>query len=126
MNTFGEILAELRKDRALNQKDFAAALHVSVGTISHYENGIHLPDVEKLIDIADFFGVSIDYLLGRSSNILPSSVFQEQYIPGKTTEAFIQGIMKLPTDQRQAMCLILDHLERLSTFVRQYNEGEKQ
>lgn len=60
MNTFGEILSELRKDKSVNQKDFARMFHISASTVSHYESGIHFPDVEKLIELADYFGVSID------------------------------------------------------------------
>lgn len=65
MRKFGEILAELRQDHKLTQKDLAQEMFVSVGTISNYENGVHYPDVEKLISLADFFDVTTDYLLGR-------------------------------------------------------------
>ena len=55
MIAFGEILAELRQDRKMTQKDLAQAMFVTVGTISNYENGVHYPDVEKLISLADYF-----------------------------------------------------------------------
>ena len=48
MARFGELLAELRKDSGMTQKQLAERLHVSVGTVSNYENGVHLPDLEKL------------------------------------------------------------------------------
>lgn len=57
MATFGEILAELRQDRNLTQKDLAKYLHVSPGTVSNYENNIHLPDLEKILILANYFGV---------------------------------------------------------------------
>lgn len=66
MATFGEILAELRQDRNLTQKDLAKYLHVSPGTVSNYENNIHLPDLEKILILANYFGVTTDYLLGRT------------------------------------------------------------
>lgn len=62
---FGEILADLRKDKGLYQKNIAELLSVSIGTISNYETGTHCPDLESIIKLADFFNVSIDYLLGR-------------------------------------------------------------
>ena len=62
MSKFGELLAELRLDRKMTQKDLAKMLFVSVGTISNYEKGVHFPDIEKLIDLADFFHVTTDYL----------------------------------------------------------------
>lgn len=48
MATFGEILAELRRDRHLTQREFANTIHVSVSTISNYEQGVHFPDIDKL------------------------------------------------------------------------------
>lgn len=75
MVCFGEILADLRQDRRLTQRFLAEVLHVSVGTISNYENGVHLPDLEKLVEIANYFDVTTDYLLGRTPyNISPSEL----------------------------------------------------
>ena len=64
MAQFGEILAELRQDRGLTQRDLAKLFFVTPGTISNYEKGRHLPDAERLIKIADYFSVTTDYLLG--------------------------------------------------------------
>ena len=75
MAQFGEILAELRQDRGLTQRDLAKLFFVTPGTISNYEKGRHLPDAERLIKIADYFSVTTDYLLGRSSSNLPADVF---------------------------------------------------
>ena len=66
MAQLGDILAELRQERGLTQKELGQVLCVSTGTISNYENGVHLPDAEKLIVLADFFHVFTDYLLGRT------------------------------------------------------------
>lgn len=59
MNQFGSLLAELRTDHKLTQRDLANILYVSPGTISNYENGNHMPDPEKLILLADFFHVTL-------------------------------------------------------------------
>ena len=59
MAKFKEILAELRKDRGLSQKELANAFHVSGSTISSYETGVHSPDIDQIIQFADFFDVSI-------------------------------------------------------------------
>lgn len=63
---FGKTLQHLRTERGIFQKELAAALHLSVGTVSNYEEGISSPDLETLCRIADYFQVSTDYLLGRS------------------------------------------------------------
>ena len=63
---FGELLASLRRERGILQKELAAYLNVTVATISNYEKGVHAPDYETLVKLADFFDVSTDYLLQRT------------------------------------------------------------
>lgn len=65
--TTGEILTELRKEKNIGQKELAVYLNVSVGTISNYENDVHSPDLINLCRLADYFGVTTDYLLGRTA-----------------------------------------------------------
>ncbi len=63
---FGTILSNLRKEKKLLQKDVANYLKVSTSSYGFYEQGKRDPDYETLTKIADFFNVSIDYLLGRT------------------------------------------------------------
>lgn len=58
-------LSELRKQKGLKQGDLAASLGVAQSTLSGWENGKFEIDDKNKIKLADFFGVSIDYLLGR-------------------------------------------------------------
>ncbi len=59
-------LKELREQRRLNQEGLALKLNVSQSTISAYEIGERVPDLETLIAISNFFNVSLDYLAGLS------------------------------------------------------------
>lgn len=61
-------LKELRTESGLLQKEVAQSIGVSPQTYCYYENGINKPDPEMLIKIADFFEVSIDFLLGRADD----------------------------------------------------------
>ncbi len=61
-------IRNLREDRDLKQKDLAEILHISQNTYSQYENGVIQLTAETLILLADFYNVSIDYLLGRSND----------------------------------------------------------
>ena len=63
---FGQILTDLRIEKGIYQKELAVYLNVSIGTISNYENGVHYPDLTTLCQIADYFNVTTDYLLGRT------------------------------------------------------------
>lgn len=49
MAHLGELIAELRQDKGLTQKELGDILCVSSGTISNYENGVHLPDVDNIV-----------------------------------------------------------------------------
>lgn len=60
---FGENLQRLRKGKNISQENLAEALQVSRQTIGKWENGTTYPEAECLIQISDFFGVSIDTLL---------------------------------------------------------------
>ncbi|GAA0767160.1 helix-turn-helix transcriptional regulator [Clostridium subterminale] len=66
MNTLGIRLKELRKKHGLTQKALADILLIDNSSISKYENDKAIPENELLQRIADFFSVSVDYLLGRS------------------------------------------------------------
>lgn len=62
-----ERIRDLREDNDLNQKDLASYLSVDQSTYSDYENGrINVP-VDMLIKIAEYYNVSLDYLVGRSN-----------------------------------------------------------
>ena len=56
----------VREDRDIRQREIAAILNVSQNTYSQYETGVISLTAEVLIKLADFYGVSIDYLLGRT------------------------------------------------------------
>lgn len=64
---FKENLKNLRLCSALMQKEIAQILNVSVRTFQGWESGRTEPSIEKLIQIADIFEVSLDYLVGRNS-----------------------------------------------------------
>ena len=57
-------LRKLREKKHLNQQGLAMKLHLSQSTVSAYEIGERTPDMETLIEMAKFFDVSIDYLVG--------------------------------------------------------------
>ena len=58
-------IRDLREDKDMRQIDLAKATGIDQRTISNYETGKSSPDSYALIKLADFFNVSIDYLVGR-------------------------------------------------------------
>ena len=68
---FNERLRYLIDCEEIKIKDLAPKLCLSASTLSNYTQGIREPDYDTLRRIADYFGVSIDYLLGRTSRKEP-------------------------------------------------------
>ena len=58
-------LKELRMNKRLSQRELASLFKVSTGTVGNWEVGTREPDYATLTKLANFFGVSVDYLLGR-------------------------------------------------------------
>jgi len=64
----GKRLIYLRKERQLSQEELARQLNLSRGAIAMWETDKRKPDLDMLIHLADFFNVSIDYILCRTEN----------------------------------------------------------
>nr|WP_297175548.1 helix-turn-helix domain-containing protein [uncultured Agathobaculum sp.] len=63
---FSRTLALLRREKKISQRMAAGDLGVSQALLSHYENGLREPGLSFVVRAADYYGVSCDYLLGRS------------------------------------------------------------
>lgn len=68
MATFSERLLELRTERGLSQAAAAAQIGITSRTYQRYESGEREAAISALVSMADLFGVSIDYLVGRSDS----------------------------------------------------------
>lgn len=66
--SFSDRLVLLRKSRNLTQKQLAAEIQLSELAIQHYESRRRKPAFDMLIALADYFDVSLDYLVGRSDD----------------------------------------------------------
>lgn len=66
--TFPERLKELRISRSLTQKEIADSVGMAPVAYQRYEYGTREPAYQKLIALADYFDVSLDYLVGRSDD----------------------------------------------------------
>ena len=71
--SFPEILSSLRKERSINQRTAAAELGISQALLSHYENGAREPGLNFVCRACDYYGVSADYLLGRTDQPMAPS-----------------------------------------------------
>lgn len=81
MSVFGKRLKKLRSEKeGLTQEKLGEIFNVRKGTVSNWENGNRFPDENTLIKLADYFDVSVDYLLGRSNKRQPHHLTKEDVI----------------------------------------------
>lgn len=80
MSVFGKRLKELRVEKELTQEQLGRIFNIRKGTVSNWENGNRFPDEKTIIKLADFFDVSIDYLLGRTNKRQPHHLTKEDII----------------------------------------------
>lgn len=107
---FGKLLAQLRKEKGILQKEVAKHLNMTVATISNYEKGVHLPDLNTLIMLADFFDVSTDYLLQRTNYRASIDTLNHQLSADYTVSDLLNTVVELDTHSMQAL---LDYSELL-------------
>ena len=86
-------IKDLREDRDLRQTDLAKATGIDQRTISNYETGKSSPDAYALIKLADYFNVSIDFLVGRVNYNFYKKADKE-----KTIEEIIDRLQALKTE----------------------------
>lgn len=70
-------IAELRKEKGLNQVGLGLRLNVSQKMISAYESGTHQPSIDTLIQMSNLFNVSVDYIIGTSNIKLSAEKFSK-------------------------------------------------
>lgn len=110
--TVGEIIRKLRESRGLSQRALAERLNVSAGAIGMYESNRRVPDREILVRMADFFGVSVDYLMGREKS--PTPLLDEADV------AFANKLREISLEDRLIIERILEN-----AIARQQREEEE-
>jgi transcriptional regulator with XRE-family HTH domain len=87
-------LIELREERDLSQKELAGKLGVAANTISAYENESAKPKLDGMIEIARFFDVSIDYLVGLIDEKVPYARDRYVVLPNSFTSGMRDEVIK--------------------------------
>ena len=84
---FNRIITLLRKERGITQKQAAQDLGISQAQLSHYEKGIRECGLAFVVQVADYYDVSCDYLLGRSAERSGQTITVEE-LPETAGEQF--------------------------------------
>ena len=107
---FGDIISELRAEKGIYQKELADYLKVSIGTVSNYEQGIHNPDFKTLCSIADFYEVSLDYLLGRTNIRARVDALDQQLTDSYTVADLLNTTLQLDSKSTHSLVEYIDLL----------------
>ena len=111
--TISEILRELRNEKKVTQSDMANLLGLTTNAYQSYERGTSEPGCKALRILADFYGVSTDYILGRTKiremNTLPNDALTPEQVQ-EIDDAIVSSYERLPLESRRAFIKMLEDL----------------
>lgn len=103
-------IAQLRKEKGLNQTGLALKLNITQYMVSAYENGRNQPSVDVLIQLADFFNVSVDYLLERS-DVRTTITRNDERLFSKDEMALLNNYNALNEKQKEIALIVTNCLK---------------
>lgn len=118
LKKLGLRLKSLRNDKGITQTDLGNIVNVGKSTISQYESGISSPDYDILQKLADYFNVSLDYLLGRTDN--PKGILDEP------SDLEIEHVMKNNQLMFNGDVMTAEEKEDVLNFIRHVLRRERQ
>jgi transcriptional regulator with XRE-family HTH domain len=101
---FSDRLKRLLAQRDMTQAELSRALHLGKSTVSQYVSGVRTPDVSTLAKLAEFFSVSVDYLLGRTGVPWPAVIKEPD------VEALVRRAGDLTPEDRRKVLDYIDYL----------------
>lgn len=120
MQKIGKKIVSLRKQNNMTQMELADKMGISFQAVSNWERGNSMPDISKLPELAEIFGVSLDELLGEKSSLVEAAVedrLEECVKSGEVAEEEIQNVLPiLKPKQIQNMAANAD-APTLQTFL---------
>lgn len=102
-------LKQLRNTRGISQKGLADAIGVSQQSINKYENHNIEPDIQTLCKMADYFGISVDYLIGRTEENDLNQLFPTL---NEDEKAMIRSFRLLSQKQKEAIHAVIDSFQK--------------
>ena len=104
-NTFAKRLKELRKEAGMTQIEFARKFNIANGTVGNWESGNRQPDYVTLQKIADFFKVSVDYLVRSESEEENTDIKKSPSVEITEGEQKLLDLFRRVPEDKQQMVL---------------------
>ena len=114
---FSRTLSLLRQEKGLAQRTVAKDLGISQALLSHYENGIREPGFAFLVKACDYYGVSADYLLGRTLSRDGTIITEDLYDYSDEKDNVLRGSVLATLNKKllvNSVSLLFDLLSRLN------------
>ena len=116
MKELRELLRDLREDHDLKQKEVARYLNVSQQTYSNYERGHRDIPVCVVVELAKYYKVSTDYLLGVETDYLGSTNLKKPYLDNITLHDVLYDIQRLRRDNRKDLVRYISYLKAVPHY----------
>lgn len=111
--TINQILLDLRETHNLKQKEIAKILNISQQTYSNYERGKREIPVYHLKSLAEYYNISLDYILDTSVKLPGNSNNSREFVDGITIHELIYEIDRLPRQGKQDLLKYLRYLKSI-------------
>jgi len=95
MKTYSEILCDLREDKDLSQATLGKLLGITQQQYSSYESGVSGLPIRALLILADFYGVSTDYILGRTKSMQNLDALNKKVDASHTVGEIVSDLLAL-------------------------------
>lgn len=112
---FSKRIKELREEKEISQKQLANAMHISQSSISEHESGNQQPSLEMLAQIADYFDVNTDYLLGRT-DIKISIDNLRKSLSSNSGDITVNDFLRLKEDEKEAIGGIIKSFNKYNSI----------
>ena len=113
MENLGATLSLLRRQKGLTQKEMGLCLNLSISAISSYEKDVHAPDLHMLCRLAEFFGVTTDYLLGRKKYRCPPEILNQYVSKDYTLHDVVNTILSMNQETQISVVNYVKYMKHL-------------
>jgi transcriptional regulator with XRE-family HTH domain len=118
MATFGQRLKQLREEKELSQQELAKLFCLSQSTIAYYELDKKQPSQKTLQRLAEFFGCTVDYILGRTDIRNPDQ-------PDEDIIAFLRAVEGLTEDEKREVLAYIEFRKAQRRKAAEEKKGKK-
>ncbi len=120
---FSKNLKTLRKQKRLTGAKLAQKLNISHSTLASWETGRHIPHLEDIIRLADFFEVSIDELLGRDEEVIHS--IETNKIDIQETQFFFENFFTFLKKHEEFSEKDVEDIQLMIEFIKLRNKKKE-